>query len=70
ITLSSFRVKRLFSLFIWLTGRFVSRCAVSVEAQYRDFLEADKCLLQKDYQTPFFSPKELQKPANTGYLLF
>ncbi|MFZ3390547.1 hypothetical protein, partial [Buttiauxella gaviniae] len=70
ITLSSFRVKRLFSLFVWLTSRFVSRCAVSVEAQYRDFLEADKCLLQIDYQASFFSPKALQNSSNTGYLLF
>ncbi|WP_208647003.1 hypothetical protein, partial [Buttiauxella warmboldiae] len=62
ITLSSCRVKRLFSLFVWLTGRLVSRCAVSVEAQYRDFTEADKRLLQKDYQQSFFSTKTLQKP--------
>ncbi|WP_211279577.1 hypothetical protein, partial [Pantoea eucrina] len=26
-----------------LTRRFVSRCAVSVEAHYREFFRADKC---------------------------
>ncbi|MCT4714027.1 hypothetical protein MUA01_03335, partial [Enterobacteriaceae bacterium H18W14] len=41
--------------FVRLTGRFVSRCAVSVEAQYRDFSEADKRLLQINYQASFFS---------------
>ncbi|MFG1174557.1 hypothetical protein AAFN90_13390, partial [Erwiniaceae bacterium CAU 1747] len=32
----------------------VSRCSVSVEAQYRDFLAADKFLLQTNYQASFF----------------
>ncbi|MCE0848266.1 hypothetical protein LVQ79_22340, partial [Buttiauxella sp. A2-C1_F] len=61
ITLSSFRVKRLFSLFIWLTGRFVSRCAVSVEAQYRDFLGADKYKIQKTYRSIVFHSKYISR---------
>ncbi|WP_312178389.1 hypothetical protein, partial [Pseudescherichia sp.] len=49
ITLSSFRVKRLFSLFsaevpegASLTGRLIRRCSVSVEAHYRELFGADK----------------------------
>ncbi|WP_312314513.1 hypothetical protein, partial [Atlantibacter sp.] len=63
ITLSSFRVKRLFALFsagipggIPLTGRLIRRCSVSVEAHYRDFFDGDKPCFKKINQPSLFCP--------------
>ncbi|MGK6329300.1 hypothetical protein ACMGEE_19730, partial [Erwinia sp. DT-104] len=64
ITLSSFRVNlffRSFSPAIQLPEPpeplAVSRCAVSVVAHYREFLTADKRLLQINERQPYFSTK-------------
>ncbi|WP_204583089.1 hypothetical protein, partial [Cronobacter sakazakii] len=42
--------------FVCLTGRLVCRCAVSVEAHYREFFSADKRKFKKSFQARFFSP--------------
>ncbi|MFG6078601.1 hypothetical protein, partial [Erwinia sp. OPT-41] len=64
ITLSSFRVNLFFRSFLRrfsflnLLSRWpVSRCAVSVVAHYREFLTADKRLLQINERQPYFSTK-------------
>ncbi|WP_238406666.1 hypothetical protein, partial [Atlantibacter hermannii] len=64
--LSSFRVKRLISLFsaeipggTSLTGRPVRRCSVSVVAHYRDFSDGDKPCFKKINQPSLFCPNYL-----------
>ncbi|EBJ2679085.1 hypothetical protein DRB37_23870 [Salmonella enterica] len=64
ITLSRFRVKRLFSLFsvrFWseppLTRRPVCRCSVSVVAHYRELFLPDKRKFKIISQVPGIYPK-------------
>ncbi|HHA2002668.1 hypothetical protein DP178_07235, partial [Enterobacter kobei] len=53
ITLSRFRVKRLFC-FSLLTRRRVCRCSVSVEAHYRELFHSDKHKIQKTFRSLTF----------------
>ncbi|WP_318389626.1 hypothetical protein, partial [Enterobacter sp.] len=42
--------------------RPVSRCSVSVEAHYREFLQGDKYKIQKTYRSIIFQTKPIEKP--------
>ncbi|WP_222128279.1 hypothetical protein, partial [Leclercia adecarboxylata] len=66
ITLSSFRVKRLFHAFSLLTRRLVCRCSVSVEAHYRQFFGGDKHKSQKVFRSLTFRSLRLLNPRIAG----